>query len=689
MTKILLCYTRYICYNYIVESDVILLHKKERKMNYLPYVNVKMGTKSVRRRSYGNTLPLTQMPFGMNGFCLQTDGGTPWFYHPEHEFAEGVRLTHQPSPWIKDYGTFIMIPQNDVVADNGDRAWSGRRLQDTVELPDYLSVTFLRSACRFELTPTERCAAIRLTFSDDRPSYLSFLPAFSLFKGGYTYRYDEESATLYGVTDGGIRGRSVDFNMHFVVKFNKDQVDAERIYTVGEGEKCAIHVALRGKRIDARLGVSYISEEMALAAIERECGAKSFDELRADAAREWEEKLHRIEIESDDEEQMRTFYSCLYRAFLFPRKAYEIGEQGEPLHYSSADGKIYSGVRYTDNGFWDTYRTVYPLFTLIAREEFAEMLDGFVNDYAEGGWLPRWMAMGEVNCMPSTLIDAVVAEAAANGIGSRKTLEKALEGMLKHANVEAPEPRFGRNCIGSYLEYGYVPRDEHKESVNLTLDFAYGDWCIAVVARALGREDIAEEYDRRAMNYKKLFDAETGFMRGRDKEGRMAENFDPVTWGGEYTEASAWQSSFAVPHDVEGLAELYGSKEKLIEKLDALFSEPPRYRVFGYGGEIHEMTEMALVDFGQMAISNQPSFHIPYIFAALGEQEKTDYWVEKLTREAFSSSDSGYPGDEDNGTTSAWYILATLGLYRLCPGKREWVRSKTLVKSAKIRGERI
>lgn len=655
-------------------------------MNHLQYVNVKMGTKSVRRRSCGNTLPLTQMPFGMNGFCLQTDGETPWFYHPEHEFVEGVRLTHQPSPWIMDYGTFIMIPQNDVVANSGDGAWSGRRLQDTVESPDYLSVTFLRSACRFELTPTERCAAIKLTFSDDRPSYLSFLPA---FKGEYTYRYDEETAILYGTTDGGIRGRSVNFNMHFVVKFNKDEVDAQRTYSVGEGDKCSIHIALTKKNIEARIGVSYISAEMALAAIERECGENSFDEIRSEAISAWEEKLHRIEIETDDEEQMRTFYSCLYRTFLFPRKAYEIDGDGKYIHYSSADGKAHSGVRYTDNGFWDTYRTVYPLYTLIAREEFAEMLDGFVNDYAEGGWLPRWMAMGEVNCMPSTLIDSVIAEAAANLIGSRETLERALEGMLKHANIEAPEPRFGRNSINSYLKYGYVPRDEHKESVNLTLDFAYGDWCIATVARALGREDIAREYNTRAMNYKKLFDPETGFMRGKDKNGRMTDNFDPVTWGGDYTEASAWQSSFAVPHDIEGLSELHGGKEKLVKKLDAFFAEPPRYRVFGYGGEIHEMTEMALVDFGQMAISNQPSFHIPYIYAYLGEQEKSDYWIEKLVREAFSSADNGYPGDEDNGTTSAWYILATLGLYRLCPGKPEWIRSKMLVASAKILGKHI
>ncbi len=658
-------------------------------MRYLPYVNINMGTKSIPRRSHGNTLPLTQLPFGMASFSIQTDGGSSWFYHPEHEYAEGVRLTHQPSPWIGDFGTVLMVPQNDVVANRGDRAWSGRRLQDTVQRPDYLKLTFLRSECLFELTPTERCAALRLTFTDDRQAYLSFLPV----QGNYTYRYDAATATLYGYTDGHNNDALVDFKMHFAVRFGAGQVDEAKTYTAGEGTTRCIHVALTGRTLEARMGISYISEEMALAALDRECGEQSFEEIRASAEAAWEEKLSRIEIKTEDtpegEEQMKTFYSCLYRAFLFPRKAYELDGDGAPVHYTPADGKTRPGVRYTDNGFWDTYRTVYPLYTLIAREEFAEMLDGFVTDYLDGGWLPRWVSLGEVGCMPSTLIDAVIAEAAVNGIGRRETLESALRGMLNHANNEAPEARYGRNGITSYLKYGYVPREEHRESVNLTLDFAYGDWCIAQVARVLGYGELAEEYTRRAQNYRNLFDPQSGFMRGRDKEGRMASFFDPAAWGGEYTEGSAWQSSFAVPHDVDGLAALYGGREKLLEKLDALFAEPPRYRVFGYGGEIHEMTEMALIDFGQMAISNQPSFHLPYLFAALGEQGKTDYWVERLARETFSSASDGYPGDEDNGTTSAWYILATLGLYRLCPGSTAWVTSKRLVKSAKILGRAL
>ncbi len=654
-------------------------------MKLIPYVNIKMGTKSVPRRSYGNTLPLTQIPFGMAPFCIQTEGRHGWFYHPDHEFAEGVRLTHQPSPWISDFGTFLMTPQNDVIGNNGGRAWSGYRPKESVQRPDYLKLTFLRSNCTFELTPTERGAAIRLEYHDERPSVVSFLSV----KGNYTYRFDSSKNTLYGTTDGHSQDIAVDFKMYYVVKFLGDVVDSENIRCVGKNNTACIHVGIKKKTVEARIGISYISEEMAEIALERECGNKTFDELQTEAEANWEEKLSRIEIETDDEEQMRTFYSCLYRPFLFPHKAYELDQNGKPVHYTPCDGKTRPGVRYTDNGFWDTYRTVYPLYTLIARDEFAEMLEGFVNDYLECGWLPRWPSLGEVGCMPSTLIDAVIAEAAVNGIGSKEVLENALKGMIHHANNEAENPRYGRNGALSYLKYGYVPRNEQRESVNLTQDAAYGDWCIATVAKVLGHDKIVDEYMTRAKNYKNIFDPKTGFMRGLDTEGKQAEFFDPCAWGGEYTEGSAWQNSFAVPHDVEGLAELHGGKEKLIEKLETLFAEPPKYRVFGYNGEIHEMTEMAAIDFGQMAISNQPSFHLPYLFAALGAQEKTNYWVKRLTLETFSSGNDGYPGDEDNGTTSAWYIFATIGKYRLCPGKTEWINSERLVKKVTILGKDI
>ena len=655
-------------------------------MKYIPYVNIKMGTASISRFSNGNTLPLTQRPFGMAPFCLQSEaGGNHWFFHPEKPYTEGVRLTHQPSPWLGDFGPFLMMPQNDVIADTAPRAWSGYRPAEAVMRPDYLKVTMLRSNCTFELTPTERGAAIRLSFHDERKSVLSLLPV----KGNYTYRYDATTKTVIGTNDYACSGVAVNFKTYFALRFFGDVVDDEAVRMVGEGDKACIHVALKSRNVEARIGTSYISEDMAIAALERECGDLPFDTLRGLAENDWEEKLHRIEVTTDTEDQMKTFYSCLYRAFLFPQKAYELDENGKPVHYVPCTGKTREGVRYTNNGFWDTSRTVYSLFTLIARDEFADMLEGFVGDYEESGWLPRWLGIGEIGCMPSTLIDSVIACAAVNGIGKREVLEKALEGMLHHANNESSERHYGRNGAASYLKYGYVPRNEQRESVNLTLDAAYGDWCIATVAKVLGRDDLVEPYMARAKNYKNIFDATTGFMRGRDTDGNMADFFDPCSWGGEYTEGSAWQNSMFVPHDIDGLAELHGGRDKFIEKLDELFATPPKYRVFGYNNEIHEMTEMAAVDFGQCAISNQPSFHLPFLYAALGEQAKTDYWVTKLCAEAFSWHDDGFPGDEDNGTTGSWYVLASLGMYPLCPGHKDMIKCRRQVKSAKILGKEI
>ena len=321
---------------------------------YLPYVNIKMGTKSLQRRSYGNTLPLTQLPFGMASFCLQTESRGCWFYHPEHEFCEGVRLTHQPSPWIGDYGSFVMIPQNDSVSKKAAWAWSGYRPEASVQTPDYLKLTFLRSNAEFELTPTERGGAVRVTFLDERESYLSFLPV----KGNYTYTLDAETDTLIGTTDGHSIDDAKDFKMYFAVKFLNGSADFEKSYLSDERGEIGMHVFAKKRVMDIRIGISYISEELARLAIERECGDKSLEDIRKEAADIWEEKLSRIEIEAEDEEQMRTFYSCLYRTFLFPHKAYEIDKDNNTLHYTPFDGKTRSGVRYTDNGFWDTYRTV-------------------------------------------------------------------------------------------------------------------------------------------------------------------------------------------------------------------------------------------------------------------------------------------------------------------------------------------
>ena len=660
-------------------------------MGYLQFVNTKQGSDSVMRFSHGNTLPLTQQPFGMAAFTPQTDASSSWFYHPKHRSCEGVRLTHQPSPWIGDYGSFVLMPQKfEPKFDRGAR-WSGFRPEDAVLQPHYLSLTFLRSRCRFELTPTCRGGWFRIRFRDGKENYLSVLPVRDDFSG----RYDPETKTLYFTVNNTNDEHAVNFRMYVVIRFQNDRISGMPIVGTDlvnthalsiSGEMAGIHLPVSGDCIEGQISTSYISFEQAERNARQDFAEQTFESILKRNAAEWEERLSRIEIETKDEDQLRTFYSCMYRAFLYPHKCYEIDEAGKPIHFAPYDGSVRPGVRYTDNGFWDTYRTVYPFFALVAKEEYREMCEAYVNDYRDCGWLPRWPAMGERGCMPSTLIDATLCDAAVKGILTGEPLEKAFEGMLKHATVNAPNDDFGRSGCEEYVQRGYVPIEAHRESVNLTLDAAYGDWCIATIARLLGRDAIAEAYEKRAKNYKNLFDPETGFMRAKHRNGSFRADFNPTGWGRDYTEGSAWQNSFAVPHDVEGLAALYGSRDAFLQKLNELFETAPDYEVVGYGGEIHEMTEMAAADFGQCAISNQPSFHLPFLYAELGEVDRSHFWTEKLCREAFSWRDDGFPGDEDNGTTALWYVFSTIGIYPLCPGKNEYVRTGKLVDAVRILG---
>ena len=662
-------------------------------MNYAQYVNIKQGSASVHRFSNGNTLPLIQRPFAMTAFAPQTSSESSWFFHPQARCLEGVRITHQPSPWIADYGTVVFMPQKFNPRFSAGARWSGYRPEEAVLTPSYMKLRFLKSRADFELTPTERGGAIRVTFSDEKDNWFSVLP----FRDDAWYEYKPQENTLCGYVTNCCDDDAVNFKMYFVVKFGDGQISSDcnivgddKVHSKANnisGEMAGMHLKVEGGRVDAFVATSYISLEQAKLNLLQDTDGKDFDLIRSQAEALWEEYLSRIEIETDCEKQMKTFYSCMYRAFLYPHKCYETDENGEVIHYSPYDGKIRKGVRYTDNGFWDTYRTCYPFYSLVARDEYKEMCRGFVNDYLECGWLPRWPSIGERGCMPSTLLDAVLCDAAVKGIMDSQTTEQALEGMIKHATTNSSNDDYGRSGAESYCKYGYVPIEVHKESVNLTLDAAYGDWCIAQIAKILGKEDIVKEFSRRADNYKNLFDAETGFMRAKYMNGEFRPDFSPTSWGRDYTEGSAWQNSFAVPHDIQGLAELYGGKEKLIEKIDELFATPPVYEVTGYGCEIHEMTEMAAVDFGQCAISNQPSFHIPYIYSELGAVDKTSYWVEKMCNEVFSYEDDGFPGDEDNGSMALWYVFSNIGIYPFCPGKKEFVRTKKLVKSVKILGK--
>ncbi len=663
-------------------------------MDYLKYVNIKQGTKSSARFSHGNTLPLTCLPFAMNNFTVQTNGDNkPWFYDPDAKWIEGIRLTHQPSPWISDYGSILFCLQSNIPGTDLRGIWSGFDKNKAIMTPYRLSVNFKKSNSQMDLAPTKRGAIFNMHFMDVRQSYFSLM----LFGIKDYITYDEKSGWLTGYTTHAHSKdlEEKEFKTFFAVKFKTDDVDSKNILisqkkhelelsNVAKGDYISIHIPIINKQATCSLSTSYISLEQAKLNHKRELEGKAFEEIEEIAYEEWNEKLNRIQVTTETLDEMKTFYTCLYRCFVFPHVCHEYDLEEKPIHYSPFENKVLPGVRYTDMGFWDTFRTLFPLFSIIAKDEYTDMVTGFINDYKASGWLPRWTTMTETGTMPSTLIDPVIADAYIKDIIDDKTAQIALEAMIKHANVKSKDPKFGRSGVEDYVKLGYVSYENEKESVNLTIDAAYGDYCIYLIANKLGMNDISDKYLKRSKNYINLFDKQSGFMRAKDSKGQFRPDFNMFNWGRDYTEGSAWQNSFGVHHDFEGLAELYGGKEEFLEKMNLIFETPPLYYADFYNREIHEMTEMALADFGQCAISNQPSFHLPYIFAYFNNQEKTDYWVKKICKEAFSYTKEGFPGDEDNGSMSAWYIFSMLGLFPICPGKAEYVKGPMQVKSAKI-----
>lgn len=644
-------------------------------MQLTELVNIKQGTDSQNRFSNGNTLPLVQLPYGFAAFAPQTNSSRGnWFYNPHDHSFEGIRLTRQPSPWIGEQGAICLLPQRDIPYEKPGMRWSGIRPQDAVLKPYYMKFDLLRSRASFELTPTNSGACLRVTFKDKTAdNYLSVLPVDT------PCEYQVNGNIISGYTECVSQQKErKNARVYFVLEFPdiSDVIIREN----------AAHIRICQENAEIKFSTSLISVEQAMINLKREHTYKDFEELKISNQKIWEDYLSRITIETDSDDILRTFYSCMYRFLLYPHKAYELDAEGNPIHYSPGRDCVVDGYHYTDNGFWDTYRTVYSMMALVDFDEYKQIVNSFITDYKNDGWLPRWTATEPKYCMPSTMIDAVLADAAKRGALSGENLKTALEAMIKHANIPSEYKEFGRTGCVEYTQLGYVPNDEYNESVNLTLDASYGDWCIAEIAKILGKDDVAGEYYKRSKNYKNVFDHKTGFMRSRDKAGNFRKEFFPESWGLDYTEASAYQTSFAVQHDLEGLAELHGGKDKLLAKLDEFFATPPVYLPGGYKNEIHEMTEMAAADWGQCAISNQPSFHIPFIYAYFGETAKCEYWIQKICREGFSWQDDGFPGDEDNGTTACWYMFSCMGIYPLTPGKAEFVRFKGIADNVSING---
>ena len=621
----------------------------------LETIDTRFGTASKHAFSRGNTLPYAGVPFGMNYFVPQTsDQEGSWFFDPHLPIFQGVRLTHQPSPWIGDYSWLLLTPvTGEISGDTLFHRQSSYNLERAIFNPHYLRTFSERYQIETQLTPTCYGASIQLRQTQGK--------ALSL----YLHAADEltveqvDKKTLALRQEGETETNKNPLVMFTALSFSKDIESINQ-----EGQDWRIDLA--GAEAQVQLATSFISKEQALFNLPKQ----NFEETKTNAKESWEDLLGRFDVVETGSVDRTFFDHCLYRLFLFPQTFYEVNEQGENIHMGLASGTIKPGLLYTNNGFWDTFRTSFPLFALIIPEYYHQFLEGFLNSYRDTGYLPKWLAPDERGMMPGTLIDGLIADSACKGMAPELE-EEFLKAMIETATKADPKAVNGRHGLAQYQELGYLSTDYH-ESVSHTLDYAYSDFCISTCAAKLGQEELAQTYSQYSKNYQNLFDPETGYMRARDVDGNFRPDFSPYSWGRDYAECSAVQASLGVLHDISGLSQLMGGKEAFSNYLLKTCQSLPLFETTGYGYEIHEMSEMATAPFGQLAISNQPSFHIPYLFRYSNYSQYTSLLIKTLRQKAFRSGWDAYPGDEDNGSLSAWYVWSALGLYPTCPGKANY-----------------
>ena len=655
-------------------------------------VNPLMGTESTPSFSYGNTYPAIALPWGMNFWSPQTgknrDG---WMYAYQQTEIRGFRQTHQPSPWINDYGTFSIMPEVDVLNIQDSKRGAGFSHTNEIAKPYYYKVQF-NNGIITEITPAERAACLRVQFPDCDNQYILI----DAYDGGSNIQIDATRRRITGYAKNNSGGTPANFANYFVLEFDQPIIEYGICYnnklypkqTTGKGDHVYAYLKfnIQNHPLNIKTASSFISSEQAALNLKREIGNDTFETVKNKAQENWNALLGKIVISGATSEQASTFYSCLYRTLLFPRKFYEIDSNGKTVHYSPYDGLIHDGYMFTDNGFWDTFRAVHPLFTLVYPHISGEITAGLINAYKESGWLPEWASPGHRACMVGNNSVSLLADAWIKGIRSFDP-KVALEAMIHTANNQGPISTVGRNGYKEYNSLGYVPYPEFHEATAKTLEYAYDDWCIAQLAKAIGDTQTAGLYEKRALNYQHLFDTKTGFMRGKDAKGKWMTPFDATEWGGPFTEGSSWHYTWNVLHDPEGLAQLMGGHDKMAFMLDSMFRAPNTFKVGTYGSVIHEMDEMAAINMGQYGHGNEPVHHAIYLFDYVGKPWRAQYHLREAMDKLYNSGSKGYCGDEDNGQMSAWYVFSALGFYPVCPGQTEYALGSPLFPKAEIKLE--
>lgn len=662
------------------------------KKHVVDYVSTLVGTQSKFELSTGNTYPAVALPWGMNFWVPQTGKmGDGWQYTYNADKIRGLKQTHQPSPWINDYGQFAVMPTVGTVFDENKRAsWFSHKAEKAT--PYYYSVYLADYDVTAEMAPTMRAAHMRFTYPATDEARL-VVDAFD--KGSYVKVIPDENKII-GYTTRNSGGVPANFKNYFVMVFERpfDYVAVVKDSLILEGSKeidCDHAGAIvgwktrRGEQINVCVASSFISYEQAERNL-KELSTSGFEGTKNAARDCWNEVLGKIEIEDTDIDRLRTFYSCLYRSVLFPRSFYEIDEKGNPVHYSPYNGQVRPGYMFTDTGFWDTFRCLFPLLNLVYPSMNEKMQEGLVNTYQESGFLPEWASPGHRNCMVGNNSASIVADAYMKG-RRQYDIEELWKAVVHGANAVHPDVKStGRVGYEYYNKLGYVPCDvKINESAARTLEYAYDDWCIYQLGKALGKpKKEIDIYAKRAMNYRHLFDKDHRLMRGKKQDGTFQSPYNPLKWGDAFTEGNAWHYTWSVFHDVEGLITLMGGREHFNNMLDSVFNLPPIYDDSYYGFPIHEIREMQIMNMGNYAHGNQPIQHMIYLYGFSGQPWKTQYWIREVMNRMYSAAPDGYCGDEDNGQTSAWYVFSALGFYPVCPATDQYVLGTPLFKKATL-----
>jgi predicted alpha-1,2-mannosidase len=652
------------------------------KRDFVEFVNPLVGTDSEKKLSTGNTYPAIALPWGMNFWTPQTGKmGDGWQYTYDENKICGFKQTHQPSPWIGDYGAFSIFPMTGTLKINEEEraAWFSHK-RETAK-PYYYQAYLGDYNVWVEITPTERAAQFQIKYPQNDKSYLLID---GYYQGSYVKVFQKEKKVI-GYCRNNEGGVPENFRNYFVIYFDKE---IDSVYTWNkadlhsgkleeEGEHVGAVLKFKTKEndiVNLKVASSFISYEQAELNLKREIGNDSFNQTMTKAKNIWNEGLGKIEIEGGTESQTKTFYTALYHTMLFPRKFFELDKDNKVVHYSPYNGKVLPGYMFTDAGFWDVFRAAFPLITIMHPSLSEKIMEGLVNTYKESGWLPEWASPGHRNCMIGSNSASIIADAYLKGIRGYD-INTLYEAILKNSENEGPLNSVGRFGVKYYNSLGYVPYDVNiKENTARTLEYSYDDFTIMKLAEALKRpQSEIDLFAKRALNYKNVFDPSTNFMRGKNQDGSWQSPFVPDKWGDAFTEGCSWHYTWSVFHDPQGLINLMGGKEKFVAKLDSVFTSAPTFDFSYYKRQIHEITEMLIAGMGQYAHGNQPIQHAIYLYNYAGQPWKAQKYARETMDLMYTPNPDGLCGDEDNGQTSAWYIMSAAGFYSVCPGAGQYV----------------